>query len=100
MKSQYRRGFEHDGGLEQPARAHEAGAQRHDHPIRRREIRRPLPRTVEYDELLLEQQRLDRHGSCTAWPEELRERRHKVNQQNGKLAHVGIVAAFIERWAR
>ncbi len=56
MKAQQGRGFQNDGGMEQPARVHEEGNQADDEAIREAEIGGSFPGTIEDQQLLLEEQ--------------------------------------------
>ena len=66
MQAQQRGRFEDNRGTDQPARADEDRTQTGDHAIGRTEIGRPFSRTVEDQQLVLDEHRLGHHRAGTA----------------------------------
>jgi hypothetical protein len=66
MESENRRWLQHDGGTNQASRAQESRAQPRNHSVHRTELRCALPRTIQDQQLVLEQQRLSCDRAKTA----------------------------------
>ena len=68
MEAQKRRGFQDDGGTDQPARAHEERARTGDHAISEAEVGGTAPGAIENQQLLLDEYGLGHQGTRAARP--------------------------------
>ena len=91
MKAQQRRRLEDDRGTDQPARAHEERTQAGDNPIGGAEIGRPFSRTIEDQQLVLDEHRFGHDGTHAAGPGEPGECRQQMLKQDGQIAHRTIL---------
>jgi hypothetical protein len=64
----------------QPARAHEERTQAGDNPIGRTEIGRPFSRTIEDQQLVLDEHGFGHHGTGAAWARQPRYRRQQMQK--------------------
>ena len=93
MEAQERRGFQDDGGSDQPARAHEQRTHAGDHPIREAEVGGTSPGAIENQQLLLDEYGLGRHGTRLARTGEPGDSRQKMENQGNQVAHGTIVTS-------
>jgi hypothetical protein len=94
MEAQQRRGFQDDGGTDQPARAHEERARTSDHAISEAEVGGTSPGAIENQQLLLDQYGLGHHGTRPARTGEPGESRQDVEKQDGQVAHGTILTIW------
>ncbi len=87
MKGQQRRRFEDDRRTDQPARAHEDRTQAGDHAIRGTEIGRSFSRTIEDQQLVLDEHGFGHHGTGAAGTGEPGDGRQQMQKQDGQIAH-------------
>jgi hypothetical protein len=86
------RGFDDDGGTEQPARAHEEGTHADNEAIREAEIGGPLPGTLEDQQLLLEEHGFGDHGTGAARTRQSGDGHQQMQKEDGQIAHRAILA--------
>ena len=92
MESQNRRRSEHDGRAEHAGRAHEQRTHAGEDPVRCAEIRRPMSRAIEDEQLLLDQERFGDDGPQTAGAHEPSQSGDQVDEQDDRVAHRHILA--------
>jgi len=78
MQSQQGRRFEDNRGTNQAARPDQAGARGGDHPIERTEIRRPLSRPIQDQQLVFDEYRFRHHGAGATGPNKPGDSRQQV----------------------
>ena len=83
MEAQERGGSQDDGGTDQTARAHEQCAHAGDEAINQAEVGGTLPRAIEDQQLLLDENGLGHHGPGAARAGEAGDRRHQMERQDG-----------------
>ena len=71
MKRQQCRGADANGDLSEPPRPEKEGPESAEKTVDRGQVRCPLPRSTQDDQLLLQQEILRDHGSHAAGPTEL-----------------------------
>jgi hypothetical protein len=71
---------------------HEHGAQSCDETIGCPETRRPLPGTIQDQELLLDENGFGDHGTDPARAQESRNRNDDMGEKDDQIAHLSIVA--------
>ena len=102
MKRQERRGAHPDGDLPDPSRSEEQRPDSAHQTVSHRQIRCPLVRTAQHDQLLLEQEILSDHGSHSTGAAELRSRDRHVEQREQDLFHtrdsVGQTSGATQIW--
>ena len=79
--------FEDDRGTDQPARAHEERAQAGDNPIGGVEIGRPFSRTIEDQQLVLDEHGFGHDGTGAARTGDPSDCRNQMQKKNGEMAH-------------
>ena len=92
MEIEDRRWSEHDGRAEHAGRAHEERTHAGEDPIRWAEIRRPLTRAIENQQLLLDQQRFGDDRPQTTGAHEPSKGGDQVDEQDEQVAHRHILA--------
>jgi len=78
-------------GLDQPPRAHEGRTHAGDNTIGKAEIRRPFPRPIEDEQLLLEEHRFGNHRTGAARTSKAGDCRQQMEDEDGQVAHVTIL---------
>ena len=91
MQSQHRGRFEDNRGTDQPARAHKDRTQTGDHAIGGTQIGRPFSRTIEDQQLVLDEHGFGHHGTGAAWTGEPGDGRQQMQKQDGQIAHRRIL---------
>ena len=91
-KSRNRRRSEHDGRAEHAGRAHEERTHAREDPIRCAELRRPVSRAIENEQLLLDQKRLGDDRPQTAGAHQSSQGGDQVDEQDEQVAHRHILA--------
>ena len=86
MELQNGRRSEHDGCADQPRRTHQQCADAGDEPIRCFEVRGPLPRSIEYEHLLLDPQSFGDNRTQPARAEKPSPHRNEVDPQDNQVA--------------
>jgi hypothetical protein len=92
MKAQQSRGFEDDRGTDHPARSHEERAQACDNTIRETKIGRPFSRSIEDQQLVLDEHGFGDHGTRAARTGQSGDRRQQMQNKNGEIAHAAVVS--------
>ncbi len=92
MEIEDRRWSEHDGRAEHAGRTHEERTHASEDSIRRAEVRRPLSRAIEDEQLLLDQKRLGDDRPQTAGAHQPSEGDDQVDEQDEQVAHRHILA--------
>ena len=87
MQAQQRGRFEDNRGTDQPARADEDRTQTSDHAIRGTEIGRPFSRTIEDQQLVLDEHGFGHHRAGAAGTGESGNGRQQMQKQDGQIAH-------------
>ena len=91
MKAQQRGRFQYDRGTDQPPRAHEHGTQAGDHAIKGTEIGRPCSRTIEDQQLVLDEHGFGHHRAGAAGTGESGNGHQQMQKQDGQIAHRRIL---------
>ena len=91
MKAQHSRRLEDDRGPDHPARVHEERTQAGDHAIRRTEMGRPFSRTIEDQQLVLDEHGFGHHGPGAAGAGEPGDGRQQMQKQDGQIARGTIL---------
>jgi hypothetical protein len=92
VKAQKSRGFQDDCRTDQPTRANEKSTKTGHKAIRSAKIRRPLPRTIEDEQLFFDENGLGDHRTDAARTQKPRKRGDHMDEKGDKIAHLGIVA--------
>ena len=92
MEVQDRRRSQYDRRAEHAGRAHEQRTHAGEDPVRRAKVRRPVPRAIEDEQLLLDQKRLGDDRPQAAGTHQSREGGDQVHQQDEQVAHRHILA--------
>ena len=87
MQAQQRGRFEDNRGTDQPARVDEDRTQTSDHAIRGTEIGRSFSRTIEDQQLVLDEHRFGHHRAGAAGTGEPGNGRQQMQKQDGQIAH-------------
>ena len=87
VDAQKSRGFQHDGRTDQASGANEESTQTGDEAIGKTQIASPLPRAIDDQELLLNQNGLGDHRTDAARPQETGNRSHDVDEKDDEIAH-------------
>ncbi len=85
-----RRRLQNDGRKNRARRTHEQSTDTHKDPARSSEVRRPLPRAIENQQLVFGQKRFGHDRTQTTRSKEPSERRNEVNEQDNHVAHRAI----------
>jgi hypothetical protein len=91
MKAQARGGLQDNRGTNQPPRAHEERTHASNDAIGEAEIRRPFPRPIENEQLLLEEHRFGDHRPGAAGTGEAGDCRQQMEDEDGEVAHATIL---------
>ena len=86
------RRLEHDGGTQQAGRAHQACAEARNDSVDRPKVRRSRPRPIKNQQLMFEQKRLGDNGTSAARSEDFDDRGDEMDEKDGQVAHLAIVA--------
>ena len=92
MEIENRRWSEHDGRAEHAGRAHEQRTHAGQDPIQCAEIRRPVSRAIENEQLLLDQERFGHDRPQTTGAQQPSEGGDQVDEQDEQVAHRHILA--------
>ena len=92
MEIEDRRRSQHDRRPEHAGRAHEQRTHAGQDPVRRAEVRRPVPRAIENQQLLLDQERFGDDRPQTAGAHQPRQGGDQVDEQDEQVAHRNILA--------
>ena len=92
MIPQDRRRSEHDPRADHTVRAHEQRTDTGDHPIRRSEVLRPLPRAIENQQLMLDRERFSHDRPQTAGARQPSQCGDQVDPQDDAVARRDILA--------
>ena len=92
MESQNRRWSQDDRRAEHAGRAHKERTHPGQDPIRCAEVRRPLTRAIENQQLLLDQKRFGDDRPQTAGAQQPRKGGDQMNEQDEQVAHRHILA--------
>ena len=87
MQAQQRGRLEDNRGTDQPARADEDRTQTGDHAIRGTEIGRPFSRTIEDQQLLLDEHGFSHDGPNALGRGEPNDGHQHMQQKDGQLTH-------------
>ena len=91
MKVQQRGRFEDDRGTDQPARADEDRTQTGDDTIGGTQIGRPFSRSIEDQQLVLDEHGFGHHRAGAAGTGEPGNGRQQMQEQDGQIAHRRIL---------
>jgi hypothetical protein len=91
MHVQQRRWFEDNRGTDQPARADEDRTQTGDQATRGTEIGRPFSRTVEDQQLVLDEHGFGHHSAGAPGTRKSGNGRQQMQKQDGQIAHRRIL---------
>ena len=97
MKAQQRGRFEDDCRTDQPAWAYEDRTQPGNHAISGTEIGRPFSRTIEDQQLVLDEHGFGHHGTGAAGTGQSGKRRQQMQKKNGQIAHRTILPTSCNR---
>ena len=89
MKRKERRGAYADGDLSESSWTDEERPESEEQPVAQRQVRRPLARTAQNDQLLLEQEILRDQPSHAAWATQLRGHDGQVKHGEQEVLHAG-----------
>ena len=91
MQAQPRRRFVDNRGTDQPTRADKDRTQTGDRAIRGTEIGRPFSRTIEDQQLVLDEHGFGHHGTGAAGTGEPGDGCQQVQKKNGQVTHRTIL---------
>ena len=86
------RRLQNDGRTNQPGRPHQESAPTGDDAIRKAEIRSPLARAMEDQQLMFNQDGLGHYGTDAARPRQSGDSRDEVDEKDHEIAHFRMVA--------
>ncbi|MCG3774782.1 MAG: hypothetical protein JW395_1607 [Nitrospira sp.] len=92
METQESRRLQHDCRTDQPGGAQEESTKTGDEAVASTQIRRPLSRTIEDQELMLNENGLGDHGTNAARPQEPTKSSQHMDKKDDKIAHPSILA--------